>query len=139
MFIVFCRRKHQNKCCYICSRGKIKSTIADTPSKHLFIKSNLAFIPFLNRHPTNSLFYPLIQTQLSKSIFLAGCFLCRITRSHHLIHSDGLIQTWICFFPHFRIRPIFRFICTINNRIESRIMLSALQNVLCLLMNFIAD
>ena len=27
----------------------------------------------------------------------------------------------------------------INNRIESRIMLSALQNVLCLLMNFIAD
>ena len=139
MFIIFSRWKDKYKSCNICCTGKVKPTVADTTCKHLFIKSDLAFVPFFHRHPTHRLFYPLIQTQLSKSIFFTGSFLCRITRSHHLIHADGLIQTWICLFPNLRVSPIFRFICTINNRIESRIMLSALQNVLCLLVNFIAD
>ena len=139
MLIFICWRKDKHESCNIRCTGKVKSTIADTPVKHLFIKSDLAFVPFLHRHPTYRLFYPLIQTQLSKRIFLAGSLLCRITRSHHLIHADGLIQTWVCFFPHLWVSPIPGFICSINDRIESRIVLSAFQNVLCLLMNFIAD
>ena len=139
MFIIFSRWKDKYKSCNICCTGKVKSTIADTPSKYLFIKSNLAFVPLFHRHPTHRLFYPLIQTQLPKRIFLARRFFCRVTRSHHLIHADGLIQTWICFFPNLRISPVLGFISTINDRIESRIMLSAFQNVFRLLMYFIAD
>ena len=92
MLVIICWRKYQDKSCNIRCRGKVKSTIANTPSKHLFIKSNLAFVPLFHRHPTHRLFYPLIQTQLPKRIFLARRFFCRITRSHHLIHSDGLIE-----------------------------------------------
>ena len=139
MFIIFSRWKDKYKSCNICCTGKVKSTIADTPSKHLFIKRNLAFVPLFHRHPTHRLFYPLIQTQLPKRIFLTGSFLCRITRSYNFIHSNCLVEGWICLFPNLRVSPIFRFICTINNRIESRIMLSAFQNVLCLLMYLIAD
>ena len=139
MFIVFSWRKCQNKSCNICCTGKVKPTVADTTCKHLFIKSHLAFVPLLHRHPTHCLFYPLIQTELSESIFLSGSFLCRITRSHHLIHSDGLIQTWICLFPNLWVSPVLGFICTINYRVESRIMLPAFKNVFRLLVNFIAD
>lgn len=92
MLILFRWRKDKHKCCDICCTGKVKSAITNTTCKHLFIKSNLAFIPFFHRHPTYCLFYPLIQTKLSESIFLAGSFLCRITRCYDLIHTDGLIQ-----------------------------------------------
>ena len=139
MLIFICWRKDKHESCNICCTGKVKPTVADTTCKHLFIKSDLAFIPFLHRHPTHRLFYPLIQTQLSKSIFFTGSFLCRITRRHHLIHSDGFVQTWICFFPHLWIRPVLGFICTIDNRIESWIMFSAFQNVFRLLVYLIAD
>ena len=139
MFIIFSRWKDKYKSCYICCRGKVKTTIANTPGKQFFIKNHIAFVPLFHRHPTYRLFYPLIQTQLPKRIFLARRFFCRVTRSHHLIHADGLIQTWICFFPNLRISPVLGFICSIDNRIESRIMLSAFQNVLCLLMYLIAD
>ena len=139
MLVIFCWRKDKHESCNIRCTGKVKPTVADTTCKHLFIKSHLAFVPLFHWHPTHRLFYPLIQTQLSKSIFFTGSFLCRITRSHHLIHADGLIQTWICFFPDLRVRPVLRFVCTIDNRIESRIMLPAFQNVFRLLVNFIAD
>ena len=92
MLIIFSRRKDKHKSCNICCTGKVKSTIADTPSKHLFIKSNLAFVPLFHRHPTNRLFYPLIQTQLPKRIFLARRFFCRVTRCYDLIHTDSFIQ-----------------------------------------------
>lgn len=139
MFIIFSRWKDKYKSCYICCRGKVKTTIANTPGKPLFIKRYFAFIPFLHRHPADSLFYPLIQTQLPKRIFLARRFFCRITRSHHLIYSDGFVEGWICLFPNLRVSPIFRFISTIDNGIKSWVMFSAFQNVLCLLVNFIAD
>ena len=139
MLIFICWRKYQNKSCNIRCTGKVESTVADSSFQFGFIKSDLAFVPLFHRHPTHRLFYPLIQTQLPKGVLFAGSFLCRVTRRHHLIHSNGFIQTWVCLFPHLRIRPVLRFICTINDRIKCRIMLSALQNVLCLLVNFIAD
>ena len=139
MLIVFSGWKDKHKSCNIRCAGKVESTVADSSFQFRFIKGNLAFIPFLHRHPTHCLFYPLIQTQLSKSIFFAGSLLCRITRRHHLIHADCLVEGWICFFPNLRIRPVFRFICTVNDRIESRIVLSAFQNVFRLLVYLIAD
>ena len=76
MLIVFSGWKDKHESCNICGTGKVESTVADTTCKHLFIKSHLAFVPFFHRHPTHRLFYPLIQTQLPKRIFLARCFLC---------------------------------------------------------------
>ena len=139
MFIIFSRWKDKYKSCNICCTGKVKTAVADSSFEFGFIKSNLAFVPLFHRHPTHCLFYPLIQTQLPKGVLFAGSLLCRITRSHHLIHADGLIQTWICLFPNLRVSPIFRFICTVNDRIESRIMFSTLQNVLRFLVYFIAN
>ena len=139
MLIIFSGWKDKHESCNICCTGKVKTAVADSSFQFRFIKIHLAFVPLLHRHPTYCLFYPLIQTQLPKRIFLARCFLCRVTRSHHLIHADGLIQTWVCFFPNLRVSPVLRFICSINDRIESRIVLSAFQNVLCLLMYLIAD
>ena len=139
MFVFFRWRKGKYKSCNIRCAGKVKATITNTTCQHLFIKRNLAFIPLFHRHPTHRLFYPLIQTQLPKGVLFAGSLLCRITRSHHLIHSNGFIQTWVCLFPHLWVSPVLGFICSIDNRIESRIMLSAFQNVLCFLVNFIAD
>ena len=139
MFIIFSRWKDKYKSCNICCAGKVKTTITNTTCKHLFIKSDLAFVPFFHRHPTHRLFYPLIQTQLPKRIFLARRFLCRITRSYHLIHTDSFIKAWVCFFPDLRVCPVLRFIRTINDRIKSRVMFSAFQNVFRLLVYFIAD
>jgi len=139
MLIFICWRKNKHESCNICGTGKVESTVADSSFEFGFIKSNLAFVPLFHRHPTYRLFYPLIQTQLPKGVLFAGSFFCRVTRSHHLIHTDCLVEGWICFFPHLWIRPVFRFICTVNDRIESRIVLSAFQNVLRFLVDFIAD
>ena len=139
MLILFRWRKHQNKSCNIRCTGKVKTTVADSSFQFGFIKIHLAFVPLLHRHPTHRLFYPLIQTQLSKSIFFTGSFLCRITRSYHLIHTDSFIKAWVCFFPDLWVSPVLRFIRTINDRIKSRVMFSAFQNILRFLVDFIAD
>ena len=92
MFIFFCWWKNKHKCRNVSSGGEVKTAVADTPCKFIFIKAELAFIPFLHWHPADSLFYPLIESKLSESILLAGSFLCRITRRYNFIHSDSLVK-----------------------------------------------
>ena len=92
MLIFICWRKYQNKSCNIRCTGKVESTVADSSFQFGFIKSDLAFVPLFHRHPTDSLFYPLIESKLSESVFFSRCFLCRITRRQHLIHADCLVE-----------------------------------------------
>ena len=119
--------KNKYKCRYIGCWWQIQSAVADTSCKEIFIKSNFALIPFFHRHPADSLLHPLIQTKLPESIFFTGSFLCRVTRSNDLIHTDSFIKTRISLFPDLRRSPVLGFIRTVNDRIKGRIVLSALK------------
>jgi len=137
--IIVCWREHQNKSCNIRSTGKVKSTVADSSTKEFWNYRSITSIPFFHWHPSNRLFYPLIQTQLSECVLFTRILSGRIASSFNFIHSDSNAKRGICFFPNFWRSPVFRFICTVNHRIECWIDFSAFQNIFCLLMRFITN
>ena len=137
--IILSRWKDKDKSRNICSTGKVKSTVADSSTKEFWNYRSITSIPFFHWHPSNRLFYPLIQTQLSECVLFTRILSGRIASSFNLIHSDSNAKRGICFFPDFWRSPVFRFICTVNHRIECWIDFSALQNIFCLLMRFITN
>ena len=140
VFIVFVlRREHQHKGCNVRCRRKVKTAIADTPFQFILVHRKCTGIPFFHRHPTNSLLDPLVQTKLPEGILLAGILLCRVAGSFNFINANCDIQARIGFSPHLGVCPIVRIICTVDHRIKSRIDFTAVQDVLCFLVGFIAD
>ena len=63
-------------------------------------------IPFFHRHPSDCLLDPLVQTQLTEGILLAGILLCRVAGSFNFINADCDIKARIGFSPYPWVCPI---------------------------------
>ena len=139
LVILIGRWKNKHQCRDIRGGGQVQTTIADTAFQIVLIDSELAFIPKVHRHPTDSLLDPLVQTELPECVLLAGILLCRLTGITNLVDANRDTQGWIGFLPGGGVRPIVRFICTVDNGIEGVVDFSALYDVLCFLVDLIAD
>ena len=140
VFILIIKRwKNKNKRSNICCRRKVKPAVADAPLKFVLINGECALVPFLHRHPTNRLLYPLVQAKLSESVLLARVLLCGIASGFDLIYSDRNVKARICLFPHFGVCPVVGFICAVNHGIKSRVDFPTRDYILCLLVSFIAN
>jgi len=61
VFVVFVlRREHKYECRNICGGGQIQTAVADPVFQIILADGKLTFVPFIHRHPTDCLFYPLI-------------------------------------------------------------------------------
>nr|DAV87625.1 MAG TPA: hypothetical protein [Caudoviricetes sp.] len=137
--ILILRREHQHKSGNIRSGGKVKTAVTYTPLQTFRVYGKGAGVPFVHRHPADSLFDPLVQTKLTEGVFLAGVLLCRFTGGLDLVDADRNAERGVCLFPHLRVSPILVLGCAIDDRIKSRVMLAAVKNVQCLLVCLIAD
>ena len=69
-------REHQDECCNIRCGGQVQTAVTDTTFQIVFVDGELAFVPLVHRHPANCLFDPLVESQLSEGVLLAGVLLC---------------------------------------------------------------
>ena len=133
------RREYQHKGGDVRGRGKVQSAVADTPLQIFLRNRECAGVPFIHRHPADRLLYPLVQTELPESVFLAGVLSCGFTGGFDLIQPHRNAKREVCFLPHLWVRPVFLFRSAVNDGIEGRIDLPSLRDVDSFLMYLVAD
>ena len=137
--IIFLRRKYQHQRGQVGCTGQVQSCIAGTTFQRPFIYGYCAGVPLFHGHPPHSLLRPLAQAQLPEYILLCRILLCRVAGGFQLFDVNGDTQRWIRFLPDFRVCPVSIHGCTVDNWIKSRVMLTAIQNILCFLVLLVAD
>ena len=81
----------------------------------------------------------MIQTKLSEGVLLAGVLLGRLAGVFDLVDADRDAEGGIGFLPNLRVRPIVRFLRTVDDGIEGVVDLASLNDVFGFLVNLIAD
>ena len=81
----------------------------------------------------------MIQTKLSEGVLLSGVLLCRLAGVFELVDADRDAEGGIGFLPNLRVRPIVRFLCTVDDGIEGVVDFASLDDILGLLVDLIAD
>ena len=81
----------------------------------------------------------MIQTKLSEGVLLAGVLLGRLAGVFDLVDADRDSEGGIGFLPNLRVRPIVRFLRTVDDGIEGVVDLASLNDVFGFLVNLIAD
>ena len=62
-----------------------------------------------------------------------------VAGSFDFINAYSDAKGWVRFLPNFRIRPVIGFLCSVDHRVEGRVDLPALNDIKCLLVDFVAD
>ena len=132
-------RKHQNERRNVRCGRKVQTAVADATFQIILVDGELAFVPLVHRHPANCLFDPLVESQLSEGVLLAGVLLCRLAGVFDLVDANRDAERGIGFLPDLRVRPIVRFLRTVDDGIEGVVDLSTLDDIFCFLVNLIAD
>ena len=137
--LIVLRWEHQNKCRNVRGGGQVQTAVADTAFQIVFADGKLAFVPFLHRHPTDSLLNPLVQAQLSEGILLTGVLLCGLAGVLDFVDAYRNTKGWVCLFPNRRICPIIRVLRTVNYRVKGMVDLPSSNDVLGFLVYLITD
>lgn len=111
-------RKHQNERRNVRCGRKVQTAVADATFQIILVDGELAFVPLVHRHPANCLFDPLVESQLSEGVLLAGVLLCRLAGVFDLVDANRDAERGIGFLPDLRVRPIVRFLRTVDDGIE---------------------
>ena len=138
-FIIRRRRENQNKRRNVGCGRQVKTTVTNAPLQIFLVENHFTFIPLFHRHPTHRLLNPLIKAQLTERVLFRRVLLCRFTRCFYLIKPYRYPKRRICFFPYLWVSPIVVLLRTINHRIKGRVYLTPFQDILCLLVGFIAN
>ena len=81
----------------------------------------------------------MIESELPERVLLGGVLFCGLAGRFDLVDPDCDPERRVCLLPDLRVRPIVVLVCTVDHRIECRIDLPAFQQILCLLVRFVAD
>ena len=139
LVVLVFRRKHQNKCCNIRCGGQVQTAVADATFQVILADSELTLVPLVHRHPAHRLFHPLVKSQLSEGVLLAWVLLGGLAGIFDLVDTHRDAEGRIGFLPNLRVRPIVRFLRTVDDGIEGVVDLASLDDVFGLLMDLIAD
>ena len=139
LFFVIPRREHQHHGRQVAGAGKVKPGIACAAFQFILIDSTAAFIPFVHGHPADALLDPLIQAQLTEHVLISGGLLGLAESVPHLVNGDRFVQGGISLVPVLFIRPVGVIRQTVEHRVKTGIILPALDDVQCFLMNLPAD
>lgn len=89
-----------------------------------------------SKHPKQ---HKILKSQLSEGVLFAWVLLGGLAGVFDLVDANRDAEGRIGFLPDLRVRPIIRFLRTVDNGIEGVVDLSTLDDVLCFLVNLIAD
>ena len=81
----------------------------------------------------------MVQAELPKGILFAGILSGRFAGGSDLVDPDRDTQRRVGFPPDLRVRPVLGFIRAIDHRVEGRVDLPALKDVLGLLVRLVAN
>ena len=93
----------------------------------------------MHRHPAHRLLYPLVQAELPEGVFFAGILLGGFTSGFDLVHAYCFTQRRIRFLPDLRRSPVGIVRSAVDHRVEGLVDLAPFENVLRLLVLFVAD
>ncbi len=120
-------------------RREIQSAVTDPALELLGIDREVAQVPFLHRHPANSLLDPLVEPELTEHILLARVLPCAVTGRLHLLEGDGMPQRRVGFLPRLRIGPVVVLLRAVDHRVEGLVVFATFDDVLGLLVLLVAD
>ena len=137
--ILIFRREHKHECRNVRCRGQVQTAVTDTAFQIVLADGELTFVPLVHRHPAHRLFHPLVKSQLSEGVLFAWVLLGGLAGVFDLVDTHRDAEGRIGFLPDLRVRPIVRFLRTVDDRIEGVVNLAPLDDVLCLPVDLIAD
>ena len=76
---------------------------------------------------------------MPEGVLLTGILLGRFAGGFHLVDADRDTKGWIGFLPDLWISPVLGCFGPVDDRVEGRVKLPAVKNVLRFLVNLIAD
>lgn len=101
LVILIFRWEHQDECRNIRCGGQVQTAVADATFQIILADSEFAFVPLVHRHPAYRLFDPLVESQLSEGVLLAGVLLGRFAGILHLVDAHRDAEGRIGFFQTF--------------------------------------
>lgn len=132
-------REHQHEGRDVGGGGQIQPAVTDPSLQVVLVDGKSALVPPLHRHPAYRLFYPLVQAELSEGVLLSGILLGGLTRRPHLVDAHRDTQGGVGLLPHLGVCPIVPLVRAIDHRVKGGVDFPALQNILGLLVCFVAD
>ena len=91
------------------------------------------------RNPCNNAADPLVETKLTEYIFFRRICQRLTVCIPDAVNSNGVSEGRICLIPRFLGVPVVIIVQSVNDRIKGRINASAVQNILCFGVVFVAD
>ena len=81
----------------------------------------------------------MVEPKLPEGVLLAGVLLRRLAGGLHLVDADRDAERGVRLLPHLRVSPVVRRVRAVDDRIEGRVGLPAVEDVLRLLVHLVAD